>query len=52
MLIAATAVSLTGYPKPARATTVDVTVAPNGAFSFSPSSVTIRPGGYRTLDMG
>src|SRR4030095_4932193 len=44
VLVIATAVSLTGYPKSARATTVDVTVAPNGAFVFSPSSVTIHPG--------
>ena len=44
ILVIATAVCLIGYPKPASATTVDVTVAPNGAFVFSPSDVTIRPG--------
>jgi plastocyanin len=44
VLIVATAVSLIGYPKPASATTVDVTVGPNGNLVFSPSSVTIRPG--------
>src|SRR6266850_1522660 len=44
MLVAATAVSLIGYPKPASATTVDVTVGPNGNLVFSPSSVTIGPG--------
>jgi plastocyanin/uncharacterized protein YggT (Ycf19 family) len=44
IVVAVTAVSLIGYSKPASATTVDVTVAPNGAFVFSPSSVTIRPG--------
>jgi plastocyanin/uncharacterized protein YggT (Ycf19 family) len=44
VLVVATAVSLIGYPKPATAMTVNVTVAPNGAFVFSPSSVTIRPG--------
>jgi trimeric autotransporter adhesin len=44
VLVIAAAVSLTGYPKSARAITVDVTVAPNDAFIFSPSSVTIHPG--------
>jgi plastocyanin/uncharacterized protein YggT (Ycf19 family) len=43
-LVVATAVSLIGYPKPASATTVDVTVGPNGDLVFSPSSVTIHPG--------
>ena len=43
-LVVATAVSLIGYPKPASATTVDVTVGPNGNLVFSPSSVTIHPG--------
>src|SRR5262245_50829499 len=32
------------YPTVAIATTINVTVAPNGAFIFSPSSVTIHPG--------
>jgi plastocyanin/uncharacterized protein YggT (Ycf19 family) len=40
----ATAVSLIGYPKAVSATTVDVTVGPNGDLVFSPSSVTIHPG--------
>jgi plastocyanin len=31
-------------PPNANATTVDVTVAPNGNLVFSPSSVTIHPG--------
>ena len=44
VLVVATGVSFIGYPKPATAMTVNVTVAPNGAFVFSPSSVTIRPG--------
>src|SRR4030095_11998559 len=44
VLVIAAAVSLTGYPKLSRAMTVDVTVSPNRAFTFSPSSVTIRPG--------
>ena len=44
VLVVATAVSLIGYPKAASATTVDVTVGPNGDLVFSPSSVTIHPG--------
>jgi len=44
ILVVATAVSLIGYPKPASATTVNVTIGPNGDLIFSPSSVTIRPG--------
>lgn len=44
VLLIATAICLIGYPEPASATTVDVTIAPNGAFVFSPSDVTIRPG--------
>jgi plastocyanin len=43
-LVLATVASLIGYPKPASATTVDVTVGPNGDLVFSPSSVTIHPG--------
>ena len=44
ILIMATAVSLMGYPKPAGATTFNVTVGPNGDLVFMPSSVTIHPG--------
>jgi plastocyanin len=44
VLVVATAVSLIGYPKPASATTFDVSVGPNGNLVFSPSSVTIHPG--------
>jgi plastocyanin len=44
ILVVAAAVSLIGYPKPASAMTVDVTVGPNGNLVFSPSSVTIHPG--------
>ena len=44
ILIMAAAVSLMGYPKPAGATTFDVTVGPNGDLVFMPSSVTIHPG--------
>src|SRR6516162_6543389 len=44
ILLVATAVSLIGYPKPASATTFNVTVAPNGNLVFMPSSVTIHPG--------
>jgi len=44
VLVAATAVSLIGYSKPASATTFDVTVGPNFQLVFSPSSVTIHPG--------
>lgn len=42
--VVATVVCLIGYPRPASATTVNVTIAPNGAFVFSPADVTIRPG--------
>src|SRR6266513_2517120 len=38
------AVSLIGYPKAARAMTIDVTVGPGGNLVFSPSSVTIHSG--------
>jgi plastocyanin len=44
VLVVATAVSLIGFPKAARAMTVDVTVGPGGNLVFSPSSVTIHPG--------
>ena len=44
ILVVATAVLLIGYPKAASATTVDVTVGPNGDLVFSPSSVTIHTG--------
>lgn len=44
VLIMATVVSLTGYPRPASATTFDVTVGPGFDLVFSPSSVTIHPG--------
>ena len=44
VLLIAMAVSVVGYPQPATATTVNVTVGPGGAFIFSPSSVTISPG--------
>src|SRR4030095_2269405 len=44
VLLMAMAVSVVGYPQPATATTVNVTVAPGGAFVVSPSSVTISPG--------
>jgi plastocyanin/uncharacterized protein YggT (Ycf19 family) len=44
ILVVATAVSVIFYPKAASATTVDVTVGPNGDLVFSPSSVTIHPG--------
>ena len=44
MLFVATAVSFIGYPKPAGATTFNVTVGPNGNLVFMPSSVTIHPG--------
>src|SRR5262245_56786481 len=44
VLVSATAVSLIGYPKPAGATTFDVSVGPNFELVFSPSSVTIHPG--------
>jgi len=44
ILVAAFAVLLIGYPKPASATTFNVTVGPNGNLVFSPSSVTIHPG--------
>ena len=42
VMIAAT--SLIFYPKAARATTFDVTIAPGGNLVFSPASVTIHPG--------
>src|SRR5436190_2243275 len=44
MVVMIAAVSLIGYPKAARAMTVDVTVGPGGNLVFSPSSVTIHPG--------
>ena len=44
VLVVATAVSLIGYPKPAIAATVDVTVGPGGNLIFSPDSVTIQLG--------
>ena len=44
VLIIATAVSFIGYPKPASATTFDVSVGPNFELVFSPSSLTIHPG--------
>jgi plastocyanin len=44
VLIVATAVSLIGYPKPATATTFNVTVGPGGMLVFDPESVTINPG--------
>ena len=43
-LVVATAVSLIGYPKPAKATTFNVTVGPNGNLVFDPASVTIQTG--------
>src|SRR5262245_40488456 len=44
VLVLATAVLLIGYPKPASAAIIDVTIGPNGDLVFSPSSVTIHPG--------
>ena len=44
ILLVATAVSLIGYPKPASATTFNVTVGPNGNLVFMPSSITIHRG--------
>ena len=44
VLVVAAAASLISYPKPASATTFDVTVGPNFELVFSPSSVTIHPG--------
>jgi plastocyanin len=44
MILMTAATSLIFYPKPASATTFNVTVGPNGNLVFSPSSVTIRPG--------
>ena len=44
MILMTAATSLILYPKAASATTVDVTVGPNGNLVFSPSSVTIHPG--------
>src|SRR6476620_1272628 len=43
-LVVATAFSLIGLPKAARATTFDVTVGPGFVLVFSPSSVTINVG--------
>jgi plastocyanin len=42
--VLATIASLFAYTKSASATTIDVTVGPNGDLVFSPSSVTIHPG--------
>ena len=44
VLVVTTAVSLIGYPKPASATTFNVTVGPGGKLVFDPASVTIHPG--------
>ena len=44
IILVTAATSLIFYPKAASATTVDVTVGPNGNLVFSPSSVTIHPG--------
>ena len=44
VLVVATAVFVIGYPKPASATTVNVTVGPSGNLVFDPASVTIHPG--------
>ena len=44
VLVVATAFSLIGFPKAARATTFDVTVGPGFDLVFSPSSVTINVG--------
>ena len=52
VLVVATAVLIIGYPKPAKATNVDVTVGPGGDLVFSPSSVTIQPGDQVTWTWG
>lgn len=44
VLVVATAVSLIGYPKPASATTFNVTIGPGTNLVFDPASVTIHPG--------
>src|SRR5215471_3196483 len=44
VLVLATAVSVIGFPKPATATTFNVTVGPGGMLVFDPASVTINPG--------
>jgi plastocyanin len=44
IILMGTAVSLIGYPKPATATTFNVTVGPRGTLVFDPASVTIHPG--------
>src|SRR5215216_6059930 len=44
MLVMATAVLFFVYPKPASATTFNVTVGPGGNLVFTPSSVTIHTG--------
>src|SRR5438067_3556425 len=44
LVVTIAAVSLVGYPKAARAMTVDVTVGPGEDLVFSPSSVTIHSG--------
>jgi len=44
VLVVATAVSVIGFPKPATATTFNVTVGPGGMLVFDPDPVTIHPG--------
>src|SRR5262249_55084759 len=44
VLIVAMAVSFIGYPRPATATTFNVTVGPGGMLVFDPASVTIQVG--------
>ena len=44
VLVVTTAVSVIGFPKPAAATTFNVTVGPGFNLVFDPASVTIQPG--------
>ena len=44
VLVVATAISLIGFPKPATATTFNVTIGPGGNLVFDPASITIHSG--------
>ena len=44
MILMALVVSLISYPNRATATTLNVTIGPNGNLVFDPASVTIHPG--------
>jgi hypothetical protein len=52
VLVVATAVSVIGFPKPATATTFNVTVGPGFNLVFDPASVTISDRRSGKMDLG